>query len=50
MSSKCYKIKLLECANVGAIGRIGRIGRVSKAIPVHLEPDGILSRSDFYNV
>jgi len=44
---KCYKIKLLECANFGAIGSIGR---VSKTIPVHLEPGAILSRSDYYNV
>jgi hypothetical protein len=50
MSSKCYKIKLLECANFGAIGTIGSIGRISKTIPVHLEPEGILSRIDFPNV
>jgi hypothetical protein len=47
LSSKCYKIKLLECANFGAIGSIGR---VSKTIPVHLEPGAVLSGSDYYNV
>jgi len=47
LSSKCYKFKLLECANFGAIGSIGR---VSKTIPVHLEPGAVLSRSDYYNV
>jgi len=50
MSSKCYKIKQLECANFGTIGSIESIGHISKAIPVHLEPEGILSESDFYNV
>jgi hypothetical protein len=50
MSSKCYKIKLLECANFGVIGSIRSIGGISKTIPVHLEPEGILSGSDFYNV
>jgi len=47
LSSKCYKIKLLECENFGAIRSIGR---VSKTIPVHLEPGAVLSRSDYYNV
>jgi hypothetical protein len=47
LSLKCYNIKLLECANFGAIGRIGCI---SKTIPVHLEPDVVLSTSDYYNV
>jgi hypothetical protein len=46
-SSKCYKIKLLECANFGAIGSIGH---GSKTIPVHLEPGAVLSGSDYYNV
>jgi hypothetical protein len=50
MSSKWYKIKLLECANFGAIGSIGSIGRVSKTIRVHLEPEGKLTGRDFYNV
>jgi hypothetical protein len=47
LSSKCSKIKLLECANFGAIGSIGR---VSKTIPVHLEPGAVLSGSDYCNV
>jgi len=47
LSSKCYKIKLLECANLGAIGSIRH---VSKTIPVHLEPGAVLSRSDYCNV
>jgi hypothetical protein len=47
LSSKCYKIKLFECGNFGAIGIIGH---VSKIIPVHLEPGAILSGSDYYNV
>jgi len=44
LSSKCYKIKLLEYTNFGAIGSIGCI---SKTIPVHLEPGAVLSRSDY---
>jgi hypothetical protein len=47
LSSKCYKIKLIECANFGAIGSIGRI---SKTIQVHLEPGAVISGSDHYNV
>jgi len=47
LSLKCYKIKLLECENFGAIRSIGR---VSKTILVHLEPGAVLSRSDYYNV
>jgi hypothetical protein len=47
LSSKCYKVKLLECANFEAIGSIGR---VSKIIPVRLEPGAVLSGSDYYNV
>ena len=40
-------MKLLECANFGAIGSIGR---VSESIQVHLEAGAILSGSDYYNV
>ena len=40
-------MKLLGCANIGAIGCIGR---VSESIPVHLKPGAILSGSDYYNV
>jgi hypothetical protein len=47
LSSKCYKIKLLEYANFRAIGSIGCI---SKTIPVHLEPGAVLSGSDYYNI
>jgi len=47
LSSKYYKIKLLEYANFGAIGSIGC---VSKTVPVNLEPGAVLSSSDFYNV
>jgi len=47
LSSKCYIIKLLECANFGAIGRNGR---VSKTIPVHLETGAVLSMSDYFHV
>jgi len=47
LASKCYKMKLLECANFGAIGSIGRS---SKTILVLLEPGAILSGSDYYNV
>ena len=47
LSSKCYQIRHLECANFGAIGSIGRI---TKTIPVHLQPRAVLSASDYYNV
>jgi len=50
ITSKCYKIKLLECANFGGIEGIGSIGRVSKTISVHLELEGILSGRDVYTV
>jgi hypothetical protein len=46
-SSRCYNIKLLECANVGATGSIGS---VSKRFPVHLIPGAVLFWSDYYNV
>jgi len=49
MPSKCYKITLLESANFGVIGSIGGIGHIFKSIPVHLEPEGILSASDIHN-
>jgi len=44
LSSKCDKIKLLECANFGTIGSIGH---VSKTIPMHLELGAVLSMSDY---
>jgi len=47
LSSKCYRIKLLECVNFGAIESNGH---VSKTILVHLEPGAIPSGSDYYNV
>jgi len=47
LSSKRIQIKLLGCANFGAMGSIGR---VSKSIPVHLKTGVILSGSDDYNV
>jgi len=47
LSSKCYKIKLLGCANFGAIGSIGHI---SKTNPVHPEPGATLCGRDYYNV
>jgi len=47
LSSKCYKIKLVECANFEAIGSIGH---VSKTIPVHPKPGAVLSGGDYYNV
>jgi len=50
LPSKCHKIKLLECANFGAIGSIGGIGHISKAFPVHLELGGMFTESDFDNV
>ena len=40
-------MKLLGCANFGAIGSIGR---VSDSVPEHFEPGAILSGSDYYNV
>jgi len=47
MSSKCYRIKLWECANFAAIGSSGGI---AKTIPMHPKPEAILSGSDYYNV
>jgi len=47
---KMLQMKLLECANFGAIGSIGSIGRVSKTIAVHLEPEGIHCGTDFYTI
>ena len=47
LSSKCYKTKLLDCANFEAIGSIGH---VSKTIPVHPKPGAVLSGGDYYNV
>jgi hypothetical protein len=47
LSTKCCKIKSLECANFEAIGSIGHI---SKTIPVHFAPEAVLSRRDYYNV
>ena len=43
LSSKCYKMKLLRCANFGAIGSVGHI---HKGVLVHLEPGSILSLSE----
>jgi len=40
-------MKLLGCANFGAIGSSGH---VYESIPVHPEPGAILSGSDYYNV
>ena len=47
LSSKCFKIKLLECENSGSIGSICQ---VSKTIQVHLKPGAVLSDSDYYTV
>jgi hypothetical protein len=47
LSSKCFQIKLLGCANSGAIGNNGH---VSQSIQLHLEPGAILSQSDYYHI
>jgi len=44
LSSKCYKIKLLEWANFGGIETIDHI---PDTIPEHLKPEAILSRCDY---
>ena len=47
LSSKSFQIKLLRCANFGAVGSIGRI---SESILWDFEPGPILFGSDYNNV
>jgi len=47
LSSKCCQMKLLECANFGAIGSIVHVSKTSQ---VGLKPGVILSGSDYYYV
>jgi hypothetical protein len=47
LASKQYKINPIEYPN---FENIGSIGYVSKSNLVHLEPDTMLSGSDYYNV